>query len=398
MKKKLLFVITTLVNGGGERSLINLLQLIDYEKYDVDLLLLKEKGAFLCQVPKEVNFVSNADDVHFMYSNLAKNILNFRKIKLNLIHIFGTIVSKIKSHSDAEKVQYRWEHYYKQVIPRLEKYYDTAISYLEGEPMLYVVDKVNASRKLAWIHTDYSKLNANKSVDSKYFEQLDQVISISDTCVDVLKNNFPNLSEKFVCLPNLISSKTISFLANQFYPKEFLNVDEIKIISVGRLVQIKGFDMAIEATKILKEKNIKFKWYIIGNGELKNTLERMRKNYNLENEIIFLGMRENPYPYLKNADIVVQPSRYEGKSMVLDEAKILGKPIVVTKYDTVFDQIKGGEGKIVDMNPKSIALGIEEMVQEKEKYSSYLMKNEYGNQREIVKYYEYIDGINSINS
>ena len=388
MKKKLLFVITTLVNGGGERSLINLLQLIDYEKYDVDLLLLKEKGAFLCQVPKEVNFVSNADDVHFMYSNLAKNILNFRKIKLNLIHIFGTIVSKIKSHSDAEKVQYRWEHYYKQVIPRLEKYYDTAISYLEGEPMLYVVDKVNASRKLAWIHTDYSKLNANKSV----------VISISDTCVDVLKNNFPNLSEKFVCLPNLISSKTISFLANQFYPKEFLNVDEIKIISVGRLVQIKGFDMAIEATKILKEKNIKFKWYIIGNGELKNTLERMRKNYNLENEIIFLGMRENPYPYLKNADIVVQPSRYEGKSMVLDEAKILGKPIVVTKYDTVFDQIKGGEGKIVDMNPKSIALGIEEMVQEKEKYSSYLMKNEYGNQREIVKYYEYIDGINSINS
>ena len=216
--------------------------------------------------------------------------------------------------------------------------------------------------------------------------------------MDVLKNNFPNLSEKFVCLPNLISSKTISFLANQFYPKEFLNVDEIKIISVGRLVQIKGFDMAIEATKILKEKNIKFKWYIIGNGELKNTLERMRKNYNLENEIIFLGMRENPYPYLKNADIVVQPSRYEGKSMVLDEAKILGKPIVVTKYDTVFDQIKGGEGKIVDMNPKSIALGIEEMVQEKEKYSSYLMKNEYGNQREIVKYYEYIDGINSINS
>ena len=391
MKKKLLFIMGGLESGGGEKSLINLLQLIDYNIYDIDLILFKERGVLLEEVPKEVKILSYLKELHFMYDDSLKNAFSFKHIKLSLIHIIGTIISKIKSKSGFHKGQYRWEHYYKSVIPKLDKFYDVAISYLEGESMLYLVDKVEAKRKVAWVHTDYSKINSDTNLDLKYFNKIDKIVSISDVCVDVLKKMFPSVSEKIIYLPNLTSSKSINVKAEQFYPKEFSRESNaIKLLSIGRLIKLKGFDIALEAAKILKEKGIKFKWYVIGDGILYEELEKYRKELNLE-DFIFLGIRKNPYPYLKNADIVIQPSRYEGKSMVLDEAKILKKPIVVTNYDTVHDQIKENEGIIVDINAEALSIGIEKMIYEKEKYIEYLNQNDYGNQDEILKYYEIFD-------
>ena len=391
MKKKLLFIMGGLESGGGEKSLINLLQLIDYNIYDIDLVLFKERGVLLEEVPKEVKILSDLKELHFMYDDSLKNAFSIKYIKLSLIHIIGTIISKIKSKSGFHKGQYRWEYYYKRAIPKLDKFYDVAISYLEGESMLYLVDKVEAKRKVAWVHTDYSKINSDTNLDLKYFNKIDKIVSISDVCVDVLKKMFPSVSEKIIYLPNLTSSKSINVKAEQFYPKEFSRENNaIKLLSIGRLIKLKGFDIALEAAKILKEKEIKFKWYVIGDGILHEELEKYRKELNLE-DFVFLGIRKNPYPYLKNADIVIQPSRYEGKSMVLDEAKILKKPIVVTNYDTVHDQIKENEGIIVDINAEALSIGIEKMIYEKEKYIEYLNQNDYGNQDEILKYYEIFD-------
>lgn len=393
MKKKMVFIMGGLENGGGERSLINLLQLIDYGMYDVDLILFKERGMLLEQVPKEVNILSNLKELHFMYDNSLKNTFSLKKIRLSLVHIIGTIISKVRSKSEFHKGQYRWEHYYKRVIPVFDKEYDVGISYLEGEPMLYLVDKINAKRKIAWIHTDYSKINSDKEMDLKYLKKIDKIVSISDMCVNVLKNIFPSISTKIVCLPNLTSSKSINLLANKFYPEEYLKKeDDIKLLSIGRLVKLKGFDIALEAAQKLKERGIKFKWYIVGDGVLRDELEEKKKELKLE-EFIFLGIRKNPYPYLKYADIIVQPSRYEGKSMVLDEAKILNKPIVVTNYDTVHDQIKEKEGIIVEIDAESLSKGIEKMIYEKEKYTKYLNKNEYGSEKEILKYYKLFNSI-----
>ncbi len=118
----------------------------------------------------------------------------------------------------------------------------------------------------------------------------------------------------------------------------------------------------------------------------------MRKKYQLENNFELLGIRENPYPYLKNADIVVQPSRYEGKSMVLDEAKILCKPIVVTNYETVKDQITENEGLIVHMDAESLCKGIIKMIDEHEKYEKFLEKHNYSNENKINDYYKMMEG------
>lgn len=387
MKKKLLFIMGTLENGGGERSLINLLQLIDYNKYDVDLILFKERGLLLKQVPKEVNILSNLKELHFMYNDSIKQAFDFSHIKISFIHILGTLISKIMAKSGFHKGQYRWVHFYRNAIPKLNKKYDVAISYLEGETTFYLVDKIIAEKKIAWVHTDYSKINADIEIDLYYFKKIDKIVSISDVCVNILKTSFPSLENKFICLPNLISSKSIKFMAEQFVPSEFFKGKGIKIVSVGRLIRLKGFDIALEAAKILKENKVIFKWFVIGDGVLKEELEILRKKYQLEEYFEFLGIRENPYPYLKNADLIVQCSRYEGKSMVLDEAKILCKPIVVTNYDTVSDQISKNEGIIVGINAHALAHGIEKMFKIKSKYVGYLTENEYGNQVEIQKYY-----------
>ncbi|MGO5306767.1 glycosyltransferase [Agathobacter sp. LCP21S3_B2] len=391
MRKQLLFIMGSLENGGGERSLINLLQLIDYSKYDVDLVLFKKKGFFLKQVPETVNILDDVDILQFMYKDTIKESFSIKNLRLSIVHIIGTIVSKALSKSGFHKGQYRWKHFYKKIIPRLNKNYDTAISYLEGETTFYLVDKVTAKKKIAWVHTDYSKINADMDFDLEYFKKIDNIVSISDVCVNVLKNYFVDIADRFVCLANLTSSKTIKIMSDQFIPCEFLNDENLRILSIGRLIELKGFDIALEAARILKENNIKFKWYVIGDGILKDDLETKRKKYQLENNFEFLGVRENPYPYIKGADIIVQPSRYEGKSMVLDEAKILCKPIVVTKYDTVFDQINEREGIIVNIDASDLAKGIMEMIPNRDKYINYLKKHEYGNQNEITKYYSLFD-------
>lgn len=390
MKKKLLFISGNFDNGGAERSLANLFQLLDYSRYDVDLILLKERGRLLAQLPKEVNLISDLPQLHFLYDDSIKHAFNIRHPYLSFIHIFGTLFSKIQCGVGHRKVHYRWQNYYSKAIPRIEKEYDTAISYLEGEPMLLLVDKVCAKKKIAWIHTDYSKMDSDPEQDKKYFEKLDHVVGVSKLCVEILQNQFPDMKEKFIELPNLTSSEILKNKAKEFYPQEF-EADRLKLICVGRLIPLKGFDMAIQAASILKKKGIDFQWFILGNGELWDSLHEQIEQHDVADCFHFLGIRDNPYAYMVNADIIIQTSRFEGKSMVLDEAKILGVPIVSTNYSTVYDQVHENEGIIVDMTPEAIAAGIETMIQEKKQYRAYLCSRTYGNENEIDKYYAVLE-------
>ena len=338
MKKKVLFVMSSLRNGGAERSLINLLQLFDYTLYDVDLLLFQQEGMFLNQLPKEVNLISENSKLQTLYKTKSGGIIEPKHLLLSILHIYATVCSKMKEKNELRSRQYRWNHYYNERIEELNKKYDVAIAYIQGEATYYLVDKVIADKKLAWVHTDYSKIEPYKDMDYEYFEKVDKVVSISDVCVDALKKEFPAFAEKIYMLPNLTSSVVVRNLADAFYPPEF-NEKIIQFVSVGRLHKVKGFDLAIKAAAIIKQHGLRFKWYILGNGELKDELEKMIQKEDVSDCFELIGAKENPYPYMKNADVVVQTSRFEGKSVVLDEAKILGCPIVVTNYTTVHDQI-----------------------------------------------------------
>lgn len=388
--KKILFIMGCLDNGGGEKSLVNLLNLFDKDNYSIDLLLFKNRGKLINQLPSNVNLIKDCDILNFMYEDSILKSLSLKHPIYSFVHIFGTFYSKIIAKSGFQKGQIRWKNFYNKVIPKYNKEYDIAISYLEGETTYFLVDKVSAKKKIAWVHTDYTKINTIISHDSYYFDKLDDIVTISNECKNILIEMFPDLISKIHVLPNLTDSNAIKKQSEIEIPFEMKN-NKLKILSVGRLVYLKGFDMAIDAAVLLKSKGIDFIWYIIGDGELRDELKKLIDDSGLTDNFILLGLRENPYVYMKNADIIVQSSRYEGKSMVIDEAKILAKPIVVTNYDTVHDQISDNEGLIVDMSSEGISNGVLEMISSKDKYIDFLKSKDYGNQNEISSYYQLLE-------
>ena len=219
-------------------------------------------------------------------------------------------------------------------------------------------------------------------------EQVNQVVTISNTCLDILKKVFPTIPS--MVLPNIVNSTSIKSYA-QGMPDEYKGVESKKLLTIGRLSHQKGYDYLLEIASCLKKMRYDFIWFIIGEGELKEQLLADRRERKLEDRVRFIGTRENPYPYIKNADVVVQTSRHEGKSIVLDEAKILNKLIVCTSYDTVKDQlIDGKEGVISSFEAQAFAKSIVSLLDDKNKMNEiigYLSAHEYGNEQVIELYY-----------
>lgn len=392
--RKILFVIPSLIIGGAEKSLVNLLNLIDLKKYDVSLLMFKPEGDFLQQIPSGVHILETKPSLLYAYK-CDKNVFFCKSgIRSEILRLLSSSICKLLYGNYAR--QKRWIKFYKSLLPKHESDYDVAVGYLEGDASYYVIDKVNAKRKILWVHSNFDNIKKNEeaSVYKEYFRKADKVVSISDKCVHVLRDNYPDMKNKFMFLPNLTSSVVLKNAAMVAIDEKF-SKDTFNIVSVGRLTEAKGFDMAIDALKILKECKMSVHWWIIGDGELRERLEKQMKDNEVEQYLTFLGSRSNPYPYMNNADLIVQTSRWEGKSVVLDEAKILGKPILATAYETIKDQvINGREGIIIEMNAEAIALEIAHLIKDESIMNSirqYLVNHDYGNQDEIIKYYELFD-------
>lgn len=387
--KKVLFAIISLYNGGAEKSLVNLLNELPNDKYQVDLLLLKKEGIFIKQVPSWVNILDTPEEIKSLYApitNVGKH---------TFLKFLGTVISYFVENKPGERVGLRWKKFYSPQIKPLEQKYDVAIAYVSGEILYLVGDKINAQKKIAWIHSDYRSAGFPKKYDYLYLKDMDEIVTISEQCLQVLKEEFPDLSQKMHCIPNITSSNIVSKLAEEFYPNEY-SKDRTILLSIGRLEKPKAIDKAIKAASILKQKGIQFEWFVIGDGKLERKLKRLIIEYDVENCFKLLGVRENPYPYIKNCTLFVQTSIYEGKSVVLDEAKILSKPIVVTAYPTVKDQIVDGkEGIVVEMSSEAIAEGVMQVLENqniRETLCTYLSGHEYGNEQEVEKYIYAIEG------
>lgn len=389
-KTRILFVMMRLKMGGAERSLINLLNELDYKKFEADLILLKKTGELLPQVPPQVRLLDTPFELRALYSNKA---LGVRGLKYFAVRALSVLCSGVVGRfRPCEPYAFRWKYFYTNLIPPLNTTYDVAIAYLTGPSMYYTSEKVTASRRLAFVHNDYitSGLAAWKETDQRYFESFDLVPTISEKCRDSLVKVFPKLREKFVVIPNLTSERWINARANEFYPKEYTGKSNI-VLSVGRLTQQKGFDIAVNAAALLKKDGVDFTWFIVGEGDQRKELERLISRLGLQATVHLLGVRDNPYPYIRHATIIAQTSRSEGKSVVLDEAKILCKPILATRYNTVGDQLSAEEGCVVEMTAEDVAQGIRLLLtqpEERERYIGYLTGRNYGNTGEIQKFYD----------
>ena len=386
--KKILFVLYSMKYGGAERSLANLLQTLPEGKYQADLLLFQRKGDFLKQLPQWVNVLETPEDIERLYAPI-------RKTKLKAWpKLLGTALSRLARKSAKSRAAWRWKHVYSKMIKSLPAEYDVAVAYAGSENLYFIRDKVRARRKLVWIHNDYRTAAYSKADDTAYFDDMDAIVSVSEECTQVLRQEFPQHTEKIYCLENITSASAVRKQADLFYPEEY-DKKQYNILSVGRLHPQKGFDMAIEAAAILKKRGCSFHWYLIGEGPLSAELEHKREELGVTDCFSFLGTRLNPYTYMKNSAMVVQSSLYEGKSVVLDEAKMLCAPIVATAYPTVRDQVKDGdEGLITSLSPEGIAEGIQRLMEDGALYNhikEYLAAHEYGNEAECEKYMALLD-------
>jgi len=393
MKQKLLFVMSNLHCGGAEKSLISLLQGLDYSQYEVDLFLFKHDGLFFSRVPEQVHILPEPEFYkHYDMSAVAavKDSLMKRKPGLAIRRIRAGLIFRKESHP-AIREQRVWR-YLSKALPRLSKRYDAAIGFMEKSPVYYVIENTNATTKIGFIHNDYDKLGMDPSFDEIYFRRLDYLVTVSDECGMVLKKRFPDLSSKVQVIHNIVSPELIHKMS--FEEAVWSRSGGIKLLTIGRLTYQKGFEMAIEACRRLVAEGYDIRWYVIGEGEERNNLEKRIAEYSLEANFILLGLKENPYPYLKEADIYVQPSRFEGKSIAIDEAKIMCKPIIVTDFSTAKDQIRGEyNGLIVDMNDEALFQGIRRLIDYRELgdiFALNLSKEDLNTESEIEKMYQLV--------
>lgn len=396
MKKNILFVIDSLHCAGAEKSLTTLLSLLDYSKYNVDLQLFGYGGELEKLVPKEVNILPPLKYTKFTELSL-RNAFLYSVKRMN----FNMILSRIKyssslrkgKYTNAQKARIYWQSVSKS-IEKSSKLYDIAISYAQGVPTFYVSEKINAQEKFAWVNVSYRLEEEDKNFQSKFYKEYKKIIAVSDSTKEILKETFNEYKDKIEVIHDINDPTLINKMASieSSYDDDF---NGIKILTVGRLAYQKGYDIALDACRELKNKGLNFKWYSLGIGPLKSEIEVTIKEYGLENEFILLGVKSNPYPYIKNCDIYVQTSKFEGFGLAIAEARMLNKPVVTTRFDAVYSQmIHEKNGLVVDMNGKAVANGIERLINDKELNQSicnYLKKEKKGNVEELEKFYKLIE-------
>lgn len=397
-KKSILICSHSMEIGGAERSLLDLLYSFDSNTYNVDLFLYKYGGEWLKDIPESINLLPESPK----YSSLLvpmKELLYFKQydvLGLRLLgKIFAMVYTKLHKFQHSE-VAIEYSHKFTRLcMPQIcpDKKYDLAISFLT--PHYFVIEKVDAKCKVAWIHTDYSTIQIDVKSELKMWSKYDYIASISKNCTDSFLSKFPTLADKIIQIENILSADLIKQKAEEMIGDNIFQKSCINLLSIGRFSEAKNFDNVPEICKLLKEKGLNIRWYLLGYGGDEELIKSKIVEYQVENSVFILGKKDNPYPYIKECDVYVQPSRYEGKSVAVREAQILGKPVIITNYPTASSQlIDGVDGAIVPLSNNKCAESIFYVLTNGEllkQLSCNCLKRDYTNSEEVLKLYKLID-------
>lgn len=375
--------------GGAESALLGLLQGLDSDRVAVDLFVYDHRGDLFPLIPTDKVMLLPEVEAYSMLERPLVEIVKRGHPLIALLRLIGKIEANLFKESELV-TQQKWVTYaMPQIQPKQE--YDLAISFVT--PHYFVLDKVKARIKIGWIHTDYTKILVNVEREVKMWQRLDHIVSISPEVTKTFLTVFPSLGKKIVEIENIISPDVIHARANEFGAWTEMK-GAVRLLSIGRYCEAKNYDNVPDICRRILDAGIDIKWYIIGYGDDSLIRQRIREA-GVEDQVILLGKRTNPYPYIKACDIYVQPSRYEGKSITVREAQILCKPVVVTNYDTAPSQIQDGvDGVIVPMDNEGCAQGVTSFILDRDKQeqiASYLMAHDYGNEHEVRKIYELIE-------
>ena len=361
MKKQLLFVINHLTVGGIQKTLISALKVLDYNKYDVTVYLRKNRTDLLDLIDKRAKVIINTDKTHYYRKHKAL-LYQF------LIKFYGIIGKKEKSEIFKSKLTDLIREYsmsYEKRTYFSDKKYDIAIAYAHGYPAYFVADYINADKKIIFFHVSTNEL---PEVHERFISKFDKAAVVHDGLVDSVSEWYPCLSGKIYTVENYVDAELIKEQSREI---SFEKKDKTVICSCGRFAPVKGFDMAVETAKILKNNGVDFLWYFVGDGPERSKLEKMIAEYGLENNIVITGMQKNPYPYMANCEIYVQPSYEEAWGLTIAEAHKLLKPVVSTKTVGGIKLVDHNKnGVLCDINTLSIAEAVSKLVDDKELYKS----------------------------
>lgn len=385
--KKLLFVIESLAAAGGEKSLITLLSLIDYNKYQVDLQLLGYGGEFEQFIPPQVHLLSP----------LSYSLYLMHQRKPSLRMIFARLCYSYCIHKKKTTIIEHARYFWKCMSSCMEansQEYDAAIAYGQCWPTFYVAEKVNARKKLAWVNCIFQLEGVERSFHRPFYEKIDKIVMVSSASLKHFQGVYPDMTHKMDMMSDMISPQSIIQMADSACPI----TDDYggpRILTVARLNKFdKGYDIALEACRLLRDRGVRFKWYALGRGEYRPEMESYIQKHHLEDVFIFLGTTPNPYPYIKNCTLYVQTSRHEGYGLSIAEARILNKPVVTTEFDAVWAQMVQGEnGVVVPQDPVAVADSIERLLNDQQLYNhivAYQQQEKKGNTEEIEKFYQLI--------
>lgn len=394
--KSVIVIAHALEIGGAERALLGLLESFDYAQFEVDLFLMRHTGELFDLIPKEVHLLPEIKQ----YTGLAVpigSILKKGMWKVASRRLYAKIKAKqyIKKHHihGENTVELDYSHKYSlKVMPIIsKKKYNMAISFLT--PHYYAIHKVHADKRVAWIHTDYSYIDMDIKSEKKMWEAYDNIVSISEACTRGFLSKFPELEQKTTEIENIIAPNFICKQADILCVDDEMNTDNdvLKILSIGRFSIPKNFDNIPDICRRICQNGIKIKWFLIGFGPEEEHIRQKICECGMEENVVILGKKSNPYPYIKACDVYIQPSLYEGKCVAVREAQILGKPVIITRYPTASSQLLDGvDGLIVPLENEKCAEALTNILSDNDKMDM-LRENvrsiDYSNTSEIEKIY-----------
>lgn len=372
--KKILFVVNTMGRAGAETALLELLRRLDSSEYEVSLYVILAQGEMIGELPSHVKLKNRRFNSQSVMTRKGKRVIA-RTICSSFFRnggCLGKIHSIISNFADmvrtgkiqTEKLLWRM---LSDGAERLNEVFDLAVAYLEGASAYYVADHVKARHKVGFIHIDYRSAGYTRRMDRDCFRSFDRIFGVSDEVREHFLLVYPEYATKTKVFYNMIDQERIRRRAQERggFADGYRGA---RILTVGRLTYQKAYDIAIEAMKLVKDAGFDARWYVLGEGDQRRQLMKKIASLSLQEEFVLLGAVTNPYPYYMQADLYVHATRYEGKSIAIQEAQTLGCAVIASDRNGNREQITDGQdGILCELTPRAIAKSIMELLQDKEK-------------------------------
>jgi len=339
--------------GGIQKSLIDFLIHLDNKGFEVDLVLWQKGGVLTNWIPKNINIIV------LNYPSTWKSIINEK----SFVKKAQKMAQYLKFNFYTKIVKKPWLFF-----PKIKKKYDTAISYSQnGYPRFFAIDNIIAEKKYLWYHHgSYETQGKMFNLDKKYYAKFDNIVTVSRANKKMLESHFSDYANKIFVVPNIIDVNKVLLSATEPIVDCTMEDGIFNFVTVSRFSKEKGIDLAIDIATELKNKGLKVKWYFLGDGDTFSEIQNTIKIRSLENNCLLLGMKENPYPYMKQADLYIQTSYVESQSITICEALALNKIIVTTNLPVLNDVLQNGKlGVLCNLDANSFAHEIHKLLYDK---------------------------------